>query len=73
MEDVSNVVNFQDDICEGCVTGKSSVTTFPKSSHGEVKTTSLLQLISSDVMGPILLHRVEQDLLLHFLTIFPYT
>ena len=48
---MSVAFDHQTDICEGCVTGKSSITTFPKSSHGEVKTTSLLQLIHSDVMG----------------------
>ena len=35
------------------VTGKSSVKPFPKSKNGEVTTTSLLQVIHSDVMGPM--------------------
>ena len=48
-----NVEDDQDEICEGCVTGKSSVKPFPKSKYGEVKTTSLLQVIHSDVMGPM--------------------
>ena len=33
------------------MTGKSSVKPFPKSSYGEVKTTSVLQVVHSDVMG----------------------
>ena len=40
----------QDDICEGCVTGKSSVKSFPKSTYGEVKNTSLLKVVHSDVI-----------------------
>ena len=32
---------------------KSSVQPFPKSSYGEVKTTSLLQVVHSDVTGPM--------------------
>ena len=32
---------------------KSSVKPFPKSSYGEVRTTSMLQIVHSDVMGPM--------------------
>ena len=53
MQDSSTVDDYQDEICEGCVTGKLSVKPFPRSSCGEVKTTALLQLIYSDEMGPI--------------------
>lgn len=53
MQDLSAVDDDQDEICEGCVTGKSSVKPFPKSSYGEMKTTSLLQVVHSDVMGPM--------------------
>nr|CCA26539.1 putative polyprotein [Albugo laibachii Nc14] len=40
-------------ICEGCINGKSSVQPFPKSGYGQVKSKSVLQLIHSDVMGPM--------------------
>ena len=53
MQDLSAVNNDQDQICEGCVSGKSSVKPFPKSSYGEVRTTSTLQTVHSDVMGPM--------------------
>uniref|UniRef100_A0AAV1UPJ8 Uncharacterized protein n=1 Tax=Peronospora matthiolae TaxID=2874970 RepID=A0AAV1UPJ8_9STRA len=53
MEDLSVVDVDQDEICEGCVTGMLSVKPFPKSTYGEEKTTSLVQVIHSDVLGPM--------------------
>uniref|UniRef100_A0AAV1TBA3 Integrase catalytic domain-containing protein n=1 Tax=Peronospora matthiolae TaxID=2874970 RepID=A0AAV1TBA3_9STRA len=40
-----------DEICEGCMMGKSTVKTFPKSIHGMVKTKEELEIIHSDVMA----------------------
>ena len=51
IKDSPSVDVEHDDICEECVTGKSTVKPFPKASYGEVKTTSLLQIVHSDVMG----------------------
>ena len=39
MQDVSAVDNDREQICEGCVVGKSSAKPFPKSSYSELKTT----------------------------------
>ena len=36
MQDSSTVDDYQDEICEGCVTGKLSDKMFPRSSRGEV-------------------------------------
>uniref|UniRef100_A0AAV1U517 Polyprotein n=1 Tax=Peronospora matthiolae TaxID=2874970 RepID=A0AAV1U517_9STRA len=41
------------EICEGCIMGKATVKTFPKSPYGHVKTKEVLQLVHSDVMGPM--------------------
>ncbi|CAI5728478.1 unnamed protein product [Peronospora effusa] len=41
------------EICEGCIMGKATVKTFPKSPYGQVKTKEVLQLVHSDVMGPM--------------------
>ena len=41
------------EICEGCIMGKATVKTFPKSSYGQVKTKGVLELVHSDVMGPM--------------------
>ena len=40
-------------ICEGCIMGRATVKTFPKSSYGQVKTKEVLELVHSDVMGPM--------------------
>ena len=45
MEDKYAVIEDYNDICEGCVTGKSSIIPFCNLSYGEVKTTLLPQLI----------------------------
>jgi hypothetical protein len=39
--------------CESCVNGKSTVHSFPKSKYGEVKSKALLELVHSDIMGPM--------------------
>ena len=41
------------DLCEGCANGKLSVQPFPTSRYGEVKTDKILQIVHSDVMGPM--------------------
>ena len=43
------------EICEGCIMGKATVKTFPKSPYGQVETKEVLQLVHSDVMGPMVL------------------
>ena len=48
-----NLNKNQIKICEGCENGKQTVASFPTSSYGEVKTTKVLELIHSDVMGPM--------------------
>uniref|UniRef100_A0AAV1V209 Polyprotein n=1 Tax=Peronospora matthiolae TaxID=2874970 RepID=A0AAV1V209_9STRA len=53
MEDSSVMDVDQDEISEVCVTERLSVKPFPKSTYGEVKTTSLIQVIHGDVLGPI--------------------
>ena len=40
-------------ICEGSEKGKSHVNAFPKSDYGKLKTTSILQIVHSDIMGPM--------------------
>lgn len=40
-----------DQLCSGCLKGKQTVMSFPKSS--QQKTTKVLQLVHSDVMGPM--------------------
>lgn len=41
------------ELCEGCANGKLAVKSFHKSPYGEIKTTGVLQLVHSDVMGPM--------------------
>ena len=43
----------EDDICEECAYGKSSVKDSTRSTYGTLKTQSLLEMIQSDVMGPM--------------------
>ncbi|KAI9918718.1 hypothetical protein PsorP6_011685 [Peronosclerospora sorghi] len=40
-------------LCDGCIKGKMSVDKFPSNVRGHVKTTSVLQLVHTDVMGPM--------------------
>ena len=54
IEDQETQVGDDDDeICEGCIMGKSTVKTFSKSIHGQMKTKEALVIIHSDVMGPM--------------------
>ena len=48
----------ENDICEGCAYGKSSVKAFLKSDYGVIKTQSMLEVVHSDVVGPI--HTISQ-------------
>lgn len=61
IRDTSAVDDDQDKACKGCVTEKSAVKPFPKSSYDEVKTTSLLQVVHRDVMGPMETSRKEKQ------------
>ncbi|KAI9906219.1 hypothetical protein PsorP6_004571 [Peronosclerospora sorghi] len=40
-------------LCNGCIKGKMSVDKFPSNVRGHVKTTSVLQIVHTDVMGPM--------------------
>ncbi|KAI9917351.1 hypothetical protein PsorP6_012697 [Peronosclerospora sorghi] len=40
-------------LCDGCIIGKMSVDKFPSNVRGHVKTTSVLQLVHTDVIGPM--------------------
>ena len=53
----------QYDVCAGCDKGKLSVKSFPKSKINEAKTAEALQIIHSDLMGPMKQHRqVDPDI-----------
>nr|CCA27162.1 putative polyprotein [Albugo laibachii Nc14] len=45
--------NDEDDICKGCAYVESSIKAFPRSHYGTLKAQSLLEMIHSDVMGPM--------------------
>ncbi|KAI9915900.1 hypothetical protein PsorP6_007958 [Peronosclerospora sorghi] len=40
-------------LCDGCIKGKMSVDKFPSNVRGHAKTTSVLRLVHTDVMGPM--------------------
>jgi hypothetical protein len=42
-----------EEVCEGCALGKLSCNSFPKGSSGTIKTSKPLELVHSDVMGPM--------------------
>lgn len=46
-------MNAIDRLCEGCARGKMAASKFAHQSGSRVKTTGILQLIHSDVMGPM--------------------
>nr|CCA26791.1 putative retroelement pol polyprotein [Albugo laibachii Nc14] len=48
--------DYEDEICEGCAYGKSSVKAFRKSDFGTTKTKSLLEVFHSDVMGTSIIY-----------------
>ena len=41
------------DICVGCMEGKASRKPFPLSTYGQVKSARILELVLSDIMGPM--------------------
>ncbi|KAI9909323.1 hypothetical protein PsorP6_014591 [Peronosclerospora sorghi] len=48
-------------LCDGCIKGKMSVDKFPSNVRGHVKTTSVLQLVHTDVMGPMNVNSQGKD------------
>ena len=52
---VKNIFKIGDenDICEGCAYGKSSVKAFLTSDYGDIKTKSIVEVVHGDVVGPI--------------------
>nr|CCA19879.1 putative polyprotein [Albugo laibachii Nc14] len=49
----SALVCEESEICEGCMNGKSSAQPFGSSAHGKVQTKALLEVVHSDVTGPM--------------------
>nr|CCA18093.1 putative polyprotein [Albugo laibachii Nc14] len=43
----------ESEICEGCMNGKSSVQAFGSSAYGKLQTKALLEVVHSDVTGPL--------------------
>nr|CCA18867.1 putative polyprotein [Albugo laibachii Nc14] len=43
----------ESEICEGCMKGKSSVQPFGSSAYGKVKSKALLEVVHSDLIGPM--------------------
>ncbi|KAE9350619.1 hypothetical protein PF008_g6345 [Phytophthora fragariae] len=52
-EGLSNVSSHIEGVCEGCARGKMSTSAFARKSGSEVKTSCPLEIVHSDVMGPI--------------------
>ena len=50
---LANYMETNNDLCKGCVKGRLSVQNFSKSSTKEPKTNDVLELIHSDIMGPM--------------------
>ena len=53
MKNLPQESDDQDEICEGCVTGRSTVKPFLKSDQEKIKTKQPLQVVHSDVVGPM--------------------